>query len=145
MQGGMIMTLLTLFNNALKEIPSISENLKNLIMMQGWSKEKAEQAISIIQQIKNGDVIKNDNIKVIEKGLCISYRYVRLTRLTITLSPNECGIDNATFEPENILQGDKYIEDLLADINRISAEVKFSLGGHDYDNGVCTFAIDWEF
>ena len=131
------MTLLTLFNRALKELPSISENLKNLIMMQGWSKEKAEQAISIIQQIKNGDVI--------EKGLGISYSYVRLTRLTITLSPNECGIDNATFEPENILQGDKYIEDLLDDINRISAEVKFFLGGHDYNNGECTFEIDWRF
>lgn len=131
------MTLLTLFNNALKELPAISENLKDLIMIQGWSKEKSQQAISIIQQIKKGDVI--------EKGLCISYSYVGLSRLTITLSPSECGIDNATFEPENIFQGDKYIEDLLADINRISADVKFSFGGHDYENDVCTFDISWEF
>ena len=131
------MTLLTLFNNALKELPAISENLKNSIKMQGWSKERSQQAISIIQQIKNGDVI--------EKGLCSSYSYVGLSRLTITLSPSECGIDNATFEPKNILQGDKYIEDLLADINRISADIKFSFGGHDYENDVCTFDISWEF
>ncbi len=96
------MTLLTLFSNALKELPAVSENLKDLIMMQGWSKERSQQAISIIQQIKKGDVI--------EKGLCLSYSYVVLSRLTITLSPSECGIDNATFEPENILQGDKYIK-----------------------------------
>jgi len=131
------MTLLTLFNNELKKLPAISENLKDLIMMQGWSKEKSQQAVSIIQQIKKGDVI--------EKGLCLSYSYVELSQLTITLSPNECGIDNATFEPENILQGDKYIEDLLADINRISADVKFSLGGHDYENDLCKFDINWEF
>ncbi|MBQ2938107.1 MAG: hypothetical protein IJE05_04445 [Clostridia bacterium] len=131
------MTLLTQFNKALKELPSISENLKSLIMIQGWSEERCQQAISIVHQLKKGDLI--------EKGLCLSYSYVGLSRLTITLSPSECGIDNTTFEPENILQADRYIEKLLADINRISADVKFSLGGHDYENDVCTFDIDWEF
>ena len=124
------MALLTLFNNALKELPAISENLQDRIMREEWSKEKSEQAISIVQQI--------------EKGLCLSYSQVGLSRLTITLSPSECGIDNATFEPKNIFQGDKYIEDLLADINRLSADVKFSFGGHFYTNDVCTFDIIWE-
>lgn len=80
-----------------------------------------------------------------KKAYAVSYSYVGLSRLIITLSPSECGIDNATFELENMLQGDKYIEDLLADINRISADVKFSLGGHYYENDVCTFYITWEF
>lgn len=132
------MLLLTLFNNALKELPSISENLKDSIMMRGWSKEKSQQAISIIQQIRECDMI-------VEKALCESYSYVRLSQLTITLSPSECGIDNATFEPENILQGDKYIEDLLADINRISEDVKFYLSRREYKEDVCTFDISWEF
>lgn len=130
------MTLLTLFNNALKELPAISENLQDRIMSKEWSKEKSEQANFIVQQIKDNKI---------ETGLCLSYSYVGLSRLTITLSPNECGIDNATFEPENISQADKYIKDLLADINSISAEVKFSFGGHFYENDVCTFNICWEF
>mgnify|MGYP004658682817 CR=1 FL=1 len=131
------MTLLKLFNNELKKLPTISENLKDFIMCQGWSKEKSQQSVSIVQQIKKGNVI--------EKGVCLAYDSVQLSKLTLTLSPSECGIDNATFEPENILQGDKYIKDLLADINSISADIKFSLGGHDYENDVCTFSINWEF
>lgn len=131
------MTLLTLFNNELKNLPAISENLRDLIMMKGWSEEKSEQAVSIVQQIGKGDVI--------EKCLCLSYGYVRLSHLEISLFPNECGIDNATFDSNNIFQGDKYIKDLLADINCMSADVKFSFEGHCYENDVCIFYISWEF
>lgn len=131
------MTLLTLFNNALQELPTISENLQDGIMRKGWSKEKSQQAISIVQQIKNGNII--------ESGVCQSYSFVGLSRLKIILSPSECGIDNARFEPENISQGDKYIKDLLADINCLSVDVKFSFGGHFYENDVCEFDIIWEF
>ena len=136
------MTLLTKFNNALKGLPAISEDLENLIMMQGWSEKKSQQAISIIEQIK-GDVIHTE--------LCEGYSYVSLYLLRITLSPSECGIDDKTFKPENIRQGDKYIEDLLADINRISADVKFSFVKHcnenneNNENKVCTFYIRWKF
>lgn len=128
------MTLVKLFNNALKEIPTV---LENLIMMKGWSKERSQQAISIIQQIKRRHMIEMES--------CLPYSYVKLSQLTITLFPSECGIDNATFGPENIRQGDKYIEDLVVDINRISADIRFSFDGHDYEDDVCTFSIRWEF
>lgn len=127
------MTLLTLFNNTLQKLPDISKNLEHLITIQYWPEEKSQQAISIIQQITKRDVIEE---------YC---GYVRLSPLSITLSPSECGIDSATFEPENILQADEYIQNLLADINLIAEDIKFSLSGHYCDNDVCTFEIRWEF
>lgn len=131
------MKVLTTFNRVLEELPSISENLKDFIMKKGWSEEKSHQAISIIQQLQNGDLIKT--------GLCLSYSYVALSDLSISLSPSECGINNTVFESENIHQADKYIKELLTDINRLSKVVKFSLRGHNYENDVCTFYIAWEF
>lgn len=46
------MTLLQIFNDALKKIPQIADDLENKIAMQSWSKEKTEQAISIVKQLK---------------------------------------------------------------------------------------------
>lgn len=131
------MTLLTLFNKALKEIPSISENLQNSIKAQRWSKEKTQQAITIVQQLQGSDLL--GPYKYVEN-------YVTLCSLTIILSPCECGINNsATFGPENIQQAHQYMEELLKDINRLSSDLKFSLRGHYYEDNECEFGISWEF
>ena len=131
------MTLLKLFNKMLKDLPEISNDLQELVELQDWSEEKTRQAISIVKQIGKGDVV--------EKGLCIEYSYVGLRRAEITLCPSECGISSSVFKTENILQGDEYIQNLLIDINTISAYVTFSFGGHCYENDKCTFYISWEF
>jgi len=132
------MTLLKLFNNSLKELPTISKKLENLIMLQRWDEKKAQQAVKIIRQLQHTNLVESNN--------CLSYNYVHLAELTITLSPSECDIDNSTtFGPENILQGDQYIKDLLTDVNRISEDIQFSLGGHSYTNKECKFSISWEF
>lgn len=129
------MTLLTLFNKALKEIPSISENLQNSIKRQSWSKEKIQQAVTIVQQLQGSDLLG----KYVEN-------YVTLCMLKIIVSPCECGINNSTtFGPENIQQANKYMEELLKDINRLSSDVKFSLSGHYYEDNECEFGISWEF
>ncbi len=131
------MTLLKNFNEKLEDLPTISDFLEKLIRILKWPEEKSQQAIEIIEQLKNTGLIKI--------GECMPYNCVVLTRLTITLSPRECGIDNDTFEPENMSQADNYIRDLLLDINHISEDIKFSFGGHsNYKNGKCTFEICWE-
>lgn len=75
------------------------------------------------------------------------YNYIMAVPLNITLSPRECGIDNDTFGMENIMKANDYIKELLADINNISEDVKFSFAGHDYESKEkkCEFSIRWEF
>lgn len=131
------MTLLKLFNKTLKELPGISEDLQNVIQLQEWPKAKYDQAISIIRQIEKGKL---------NSGSCYSYSYITLAPINITLSPHDCGINSINFDPGNILEANKYIINLLTDINSCSSGcVRFYFGGHDYEKDKCTFTIDWEF
>lgn len=131
------MTLLKLFNEKLKELPDISRKLEETIIMGEWPDEEKKQAITIIDQIKE--------VGSIESGGYRPYNYIIAVPLEITLSPRECGIDNDTFEEENIIKADNYIRELLANINNISEDVKFSLADHNYEGKECEFYIDWEF
>ena len=136
------MTLLKLFNEKLKELPAISRKLEETIIMGEWTEKKKNQAITIIDQIKKVGSIES-------VGYLQPYNYITTVPLKITLSPRECGIDNETFEMENIMKADDYIRELLADINNISEDVnvKFSFAGHDYESKdrKCEFSISWEF
>lgn len=133
------MTLLKLFNEKLKELPAISRKLEEIIIMAKWTDEKKTQAIAIIDQIKK--------VGSIESVGYLPYNCISTVPLKITLSPRECGVDNVTFERENIMKADDYIRELLADINNISEDVKFSFAGHDYESKdkKCEFSIRWEF
>lgn len=129
------MTLLKQFNEKLKELPDISRKLEATIIMGEWPDEKKQQAITIIDQIKN--------VGSIESVGYLPYNYITAVPLKITLSPRECGIDkDILFKPKNIIKADNYIRELLADINNISEDVKFSLAGHNYEGEECEFFID---
>ena len=132
------MTLLKLFNEKLKELPAISRKLEETIIMGEWTDEKKQQAISIIDQIKKVGSI--ESVRYMQP-----YNYIIAVPLNITLSPRECGIDNDTFGMENIMKADDYIRELLADINNISEDVKFSFEGHECKGKECEFSIRWEF
>lgn len=131
------MTLLKLFNEKIKKLPAISRKLEEPIIMGEWTDEKKQQAISIIDQI--------NKVGSIESVGYLPYNHISTVPLKITLSPRECGIDNDTFEMENIMKADDYIREILADINNISEDVKFSFAGHDYKGKECEFSIDWKF
>lgn len=132
------MTLLKLFNEKLKELPAISRKLEETIIMGKWTDEKKTQAIAIIDQIKRVGSI--ETVRYMQP-----YNYIIAVPLNITLSPRECGIDNDTFERENIMKADDYIRELLADINKLSEDVEFSFAGHNYKGKECEFSIDWKF
>ena len=130
------MTLLQHFNDALKKLPQIADDLENKITMQSWSKEKTEQAISIVKQLKRSNVIDTKHFTP-----SISFRPI-----TITLSPRDCNIKSDTFGPENIEEADEFIKDILHDLNIMALNsIQFRYGGHNYDNNKCDFTIDWEF
>lgn len=129
------MTILRLFNKMLKELPAISRKLEEIIIMAERTDEKKTQAIAIIDQIN-----KVGSIEIVR--YMQPYNYIMAVPLNITLSPRECGIDNDTFGMENIMKADDYIRELLADINNISEDVKFSFAGHDYKGKECEFSID---
>lgn len=126
--------LLTLFNNKLKELPSISKNLSDLICRQGWSKEKTQHALIIVQQL-SGNLLEVTNSPL--------YSSVHFKQLQISLSPSECGIDSAIFKSGTMMiQADKYISDLLDEINCISKNINFSFSGHNCCSGsLCIFKI----
>ena len=129
--------LLKQFNETLKRLPMISEDLQILIKKQKWSAERTQQALEIIRQLKNGDVI--------EKGLCLEYSYINFIRAEIILTPKQCEINEKTFGTGNILKATEYIKNLLDDINHISEDVKFDLGGYYPKGNRCEFYIKWEF
>ena len=114
------MTLLKLFNDTLKQLPKIADDLEQMIAMQDWPKGKTEQAISIVSQLKE-----------IKLESCIS---------------KECNLRAKTFTPENISKADKYFNNLLAEITQLaSGTIRFYYSGHLYDDYTCTFTISWEF
>lgn len=125
------------FNETLKRISEFVEELQRLIEEQEWSDETIAQADAIVRQLKNRDVI--------EKEGCISCSHITLIRPKITLSPRQCGIDSETFGPEEKNKAEEYIKKLLDDINCISKDIYFYLGGIDLKDDVCTFYISWEF
>ena len=158
------MTLLQLFNDALKKLPQIADELENKITMQSWSKEKTEQAISIVKQLKKIKIAYTSSltnysyeynlirlINIQEKTSSLtncSYEYnqILLNQYTITLSPKECNLGSETFTPENISKADKYFKDLLAEITQLAAgTIRFYYGGHLYYDYTCIFTINWEF
>lgn len=135
------MTILNLFNETLKRVPSISKGIEEFITkyahtsMNEWPEEKKQQAVRILRQLQQEELLTCEH--------CLDHEYVALIGLSITLTPKECGIDADTFGPENILHADKYVKGLLADINDCSSEIKFSFKGHNSDKG--EFHIGWEF
>lgn len=133
------MTLLKIFNQQLEGLKTISEQIEKAILYKGWPEQKTKQAIEIVRQIKKMDLIVTGYT---------NYNFILLKQLSITLSPDECGISGATiFHEENIHQAHHYIYELLKDINEISApDIYFSVGGHTYEDGTtCTYHIAWEF
>lgn len=132
------MTLLKIFNNALKEIPILANSLENLIRNNQWPKKKKEQAIEIVSQLKYAEVVR--------QNLC-GYEYVSFKRLQIKLTPSQCGIKNADkFNSESVLQSIEYMKKLIAELNNISEDIKFRLSGKEnIDESNHLFFIDWEF
>lgn len=133
------MTLLKIFNEQLKQLTTISERIEVSILRKDWTEQRANQAIEIVQQIKKKDLLVTGYT---------DHNFILLDQLSITLSPNECGINDATiFHEENISQAHHYIYNLLKDINEISApDIYFSIGGHSYEEETtCTYYIEWEF
>ncbi len=131
------MTLIKLFNKMLQELPEISINLQNAIEREDWPEKRKKQAKEIVQQIQKSNMI--------EAGSGYSGNYANLKNLTIVLETSECGINSTTFGRENIAHADKYVKDLLADINEISSYISFNFGGHYYTGEKCEFDISWEF
>ena len=158
------MTLLQHFNDALKKLPQIADDLENKITMQSWSKEKTEQAISIVKQLKKTKVAytspiidysyEYDLIQLVNmqeetsssSDCSCEYNRILLNQYTITLSPKECNLGSETFTPENISKADKYFKNLLAEITQLSdGTIRFYYGGHLYYDDKCEFTINWEF
>lgn len=135
------MTILDVFNEMLKEIPSISKGLADLIaehpFVDKWPNEKKQQAVEILQQLQSK--------RLVECGTCLDFAYVALSELSLILTPRECGIDAESFGPENILLADKYVENLLADINKCSSKIHFYFAGHYYNSENGKFYINWKF
>lgn len=90
------MTLLKIFNQQLEGLKTISEQIEKAILYKGWPEQKTKQAIEIVRQIKKEDLIVTGYT---------NYNFILLKELSITLSPDECGISGATiFHEENISQ-----------------------------------------
>lgn len=135
------MTLLEALNEELKDLPNIFKELKEKILIERWDKAKLEQALKIVQELERK---KGNLIKVVSSNTT----YLMPTKLYLTLIPVECGIKNsATFTDTNMSQAIRYVNKLIADLNRISAKIQFSYGGHFVckDDTRCEFLIDWTF
>lgn len=131
------MTILDVFNETLKEVPSISKDLEdNCIRLCNWSSEKKQQATRILQQLQHKELLTC--------GKCLGHEYVELTELSLTLTPRECGIyDDDIFTSENISEAYKYVKSLLADINECSPKINFYICGYIPNKG--KFYISWKF
>ena len=136
------MTLLDLFNETLKKVPSISKGLEEFIIEHsqtyiiGWTDEKTKQAVIILRQLQQEE-------NLLTCGYCLDHQYVELKQLKITLTPRECGIDADTFESGNIFNADKYVKSLLEDLNECTSEITFYLEGFYPNKG--EFFIGWSF
>lgn len=134
------MTLLKIFNQQLANLQNVFKEIEEAIMQEGWTDTKKEQAIKIVRQITKENILLTG---------CRGYDFCVLEDLSIQLSPKECGIENATkFKKENLIEADRYVENLIKDINEISnPNIYFSAGGHSYkeEETTCTFYVGWEF
>ncbi len=134
------MTLLKVFNEALKQIPEkADELLKKLDATEKLNKEEKAQATAIVRQLKKKDIIGEFHL----------YRnYVLMKSLTIRLSPAECGVkDSDTFSEETTEKAIKHMEKLIRYLNSISNDIQFSYGGgrEEPGNEIAEFMIDWVF
>ena len=136
------MTLLQVFNEALKQIPNkADELLKKLDATTKLNEEEKAQATAIVRQLKKKDIIEKN-------PLVLHYDCILPRPLTIVLSPAECGInDSDTFSEKNTGKAIEHVEKLVRYLNRISKDIQFSYGGglDETGNKTATFMIDWAF
>lgn len=124
------MLLVNVFNQALRKVPAIENGLEDLIRVQGWDTERTQHAFEIISQLKKASLC-NSNPPTLT---------VRFEPLYLTLVSTEIEKISKEWNMDEIKH---YVEELIADINKLSSEIQFSYGGHDYDESVCEIEIDW--
>ena len=132
------MTLLKVFNEALKQIPSNAMELEEILARRDLPQEKKYQAVEIVRQLQGSELV----------GETPYHDRVDLKELKITLSPNECGIeDSDTFCNENMEIAQQYMNELVDSINYCSQDILFSYFGHcrNNDDKTCDFSINWYF
>ena len=123
------MTLMTVFNNALKEVAPALQELENVIVTNNWSYQKKTIAVTIIRKIRNGNRFEpfKDNTDFLEFVVTME---VELQDL------EEYSIVNSSITRE--------IKEVLDDINKISPIINFSFKEHNLKENKIIYYINWE-
>lgn len=123
------MTLLTLFNNALKEVENATYILENMIAAQkNWTQQNKGYAVKIVRQIREGYMLAP------YQGT--SGEFLEFSKLKLVFNTNGAIGD--------VFDNDVYVRELLDDINRISPMIKFSFEGYTPKRTEITYMIGWE-
>lgn len=122
------MTLLTVFNNALKEVENNSKILENMIADKDWDEQKKLHAVKIVRQIREGHMLAP------YQG--ISREFLGFSKLELVLSS-----DGAVGD---VLVNGEYVRELVDDINKISPTIRFRLIGYTPKRTQITYEIGWE-
>lgn len=123
------MTLMTVFNNALKEVVPALQELENVIVTNNWSYQKKTIAVTIIRKIRNGNRFEpfKDNTDFLE--------------FVVTME-----VELEDFEEYSIVNSSitREIKEVLDDINKISPIIKFSFKEHNFKENKIIYYINWE-
>lgn len=132
------MTLYDVFNENLERIPKIAREAEKIIAVYGWPEMRKKHAYEILAQLYGGKPLVKENCNHVG---------ISLSRLKLTISPTECGIaGSATFnEQQNVLKANQYVEELVADLNKIIKDVVFCSEGHYPKSMTCEYEISWKF
>ncbi len=131
------MTLCEVFNENLARIPERVLEAKKVILELEWSDMRKWHAYTILNQLCGGSSLIKER--------CDSVK-ISLSRLTLTLSPEECGIEGTnTFNEQNTQKAQQYVEELLDDMNKYIKGVEFDWKGQSTKKETITFEISWIF
>ena len=124
------MLFVNLFNDALKKVPSIGNALEKLIQVQKWDEKRTEYAIDIVQQLKKSS-LRNSNPPTLE---------VVFEPLYLTLVSTEIEEISKEWDMDKV---ERYVKELINNINELSSEIVFCYAGYEYDESVCEIEIYW--
>lgn len=131
------MNIVTVFNNILKEVKPASRELENIISHKhyDWSEQKIQDAIKIVRQLQEGDLLITKKDEVNE--------WIDFRKLTIEVIPEpteKCKV----ISDKDIDITTNYIEELVDSINKFSPVVKFFYVGYVPKTTKIIYYIGWE-
>lgn len=131
------MTLYEVFNENLGRIPERAMEARKVIALLEWPDMRKKHAYTILDQLCGGCPLVKESCKSVG---------INLSRLTLTLSPEECGIEGVdTFNEQDIAKARQYVIELLADMNKYVKGVEFDWSYQKPKKETITFEISWIF